>query len=117
MANAMRGEARIVLDGEAHVMRLTLGALAELEETLGAECLADLVARFEGGGVTARDLVRLIGAGLRGALLLSAVCNVLRAAPSGAASGPSSRPDQPERRGRWAVGGRMPGGEGHRARS
>ena len=67
MANAMRGEARIVLDGEARVMRLSLGALAELEGALGAESLADLVARFEGGGVTARDLIRLIGAGLRGA--------------------------------------------------
>ncbi|MGG7565664.1 gene transfer agent family protein [Rhodovulum sp. DZ06] len=67
MANAMRGDARIVLGGEARGMRLTLGALAELEDALGAECLADLVARFEGGGVRARDLVLLIGAGLRGA--------------------------------------------------
>lgn len=67
MVNAMRGEARIVIDGREAVMRLSLGALAGLEEALGEECLADLVARFERGGVNARDLIRLIGAGLRGA--------------------------------------------------
>lgn len=87
MANAMRGEARIVLDGEAHVMRLTLGALAELEETLGAECLADLVARFEGGGVTARDLVRLIGAGLRGAGAGTSDADVAKMEVGGGAAG------------------------------
>ena len=34
MANPYAGEVAIWLDGQRHVMRLTLGALAELEQTL-----------------------------------------------------------------------------------
>jgi hypothetical protein len=41
------------LDGERHVAKLTLGALAELEEQLGADSLTDLVARFEGDALRA----------------------------------------------------------------
>lgn len=63
----MRGEARITLDGAGYDLRLTLGALAELEAGLQVESLGALVARFESGGASARDLVRLLGAGLRGA--------------------------------------------------
>ncbi|SET83520.1 gene transfer agent family protein [Oceanicella actignis] len=67
MANPARGEVEIVLDGRPHVMRLTLGALAELEAALGAEGLVGLARRFEEGSFSAADLLRLIGAGLRGA--------------------------------------------------
>lgn len=67
MANAARGEAEIVIEGEARRMRLTLGALAELEGALGTGGLAALAERFEGGDFSARDLLALIGAGLRGA--------------------------------------------------
>jgi hypothetical protein len=66
MANAARGEAEIVVGGERRVMRLTLGALAELEAALGAGGLAALAERFEGGAFGARDLIALLGAGLRG---------------------------------------------------
>lgn len=66
MANPWSGEVEIVLDGERHVMRLTLGALAELETELGETSLVDLIARFEGGGVSSGDVLRLIVAGLRG---------------------------------------------------
>lgn len=66
MANPHAGEVEIVLDGERHVMRLTLGALAELEEGLGEASLVDLIQRFEGGDVSSRDVLRLIVAGLRG---------------------------------------------------
>lgn len=66
MANPWAGEVEIVLDGEPHQMRLTLGALAELEEALGEASLVDLIARFEGGAVSSRDVLRLIVAGLRG---------------------------------------------------
>lgn len=66
MANPWAGEVAIVLDGERHVMRLTLGALAELEEALGEETLVDLIARFERGGVSSRDVLHLVSAGLRG---------------------------------------------------
>ena len=66
MANPLAGEVALVLDGRPRVMKLTLGALAELEEHLGCDSLAALVARLEGGDVSARDVVALIVAGLRG---------------------------------------------------
>lgn len=66
MANAQRGEIEAVFEGEARVLCLTLGALAELEARLGAGDLVGLSERFSGGRVTARDLTAIIGAGLRG---------------------------------------------------
>lgn len=66
MANPWTGEVALVIDGERRVMKLTLGALAELETELEAGSLVDLVARFEGGGFSARDVLALILAGLRG---------------------------------------------------
>jgi hypothetical protein len=46
---------------------LTLGALAELEDAFGAEDLVALTERFGTGRLKARDLARIIAAGLRGA--------------------------------------------------
>jgi hypothetical protein len=66
MANPWAGEVAIVLDGERHICKLTLGALAELEETLNTGSLFDLVERFEQGRFSARDVLALILAGLRG---------------------------------------------------
>ncbi|MCC1493418.1 gene transfer agent family protein [Cognatishimia sp. F0-27] len=66
MTNPWRGEVALVLDGEPHRMRLTLGALAELEAQLESGSLVDLVQRFETGGFTTRDVLALIVAGLRG---------------------------------------------------
>ncbi len=63
----LRGEIEAVLDGRPHTLCLTLGALAELESAFGAEDLPALAARFSGGRLSATDLVRIIGAGLRGA--------------------------------------------------
>lgn len=57
----------IRLDGEERTLCLTLGALAELEARLGAGDLTGLAERFAGGKVSARDLMAIIGAGLRGA--------------------------------------------------
>jgi len=51
-------------------MRLTLGALAELETALEADSLLALVERFEKGAFRASDLIRLLLAGLRGGGLL-----------------------------------------------
>lgn len=48
-------------------MRLTLGALAELEMRMEASSLLDLAEKFETGGVTARELIALLAAGIRGA--------------------------------------------------
>lgn len=66
MGNPYAGEVTLVLDGERVAMRLTLGALAELEATLGEDTLVALVERFEGGGFSSRDVMALIVAGLRG---------------------------------------------------
>lgn len=66
MANPWRGEVALMLDGERRVMRLTLGALAELEAVLEDGSLVDLVQRFESGGFASRDVLALIVAGLRG---------------------------------------------------
>lgn len=66
MANPWTGEVELVIDGTPRVMKLTLGALAELEAELEADTLVALVARFESGQVRARDVVSLIVAGLRG---------------------------------------------------
>ncbi|MCX7888567.1 MAG: gene transfer agent family protein [Rhodobacteraceae bacterium] len=66
MANPWAGEAEIVIGGVPHVARLTLGALAELEEALGEGGLVGLVERFESGRFSARDVLRLLAAGLRG---------------------------------------------------
>lgn len=66
MANPWAGEVSVTLNGEAHVARLTLGALAELEAELGTGTLVELVERFEAGRFSARDVLMLIVAGLRG---------------------------------------------------
>ena len=66
MANPHAGEVALVIDGERHVMRLTLGVLAELEAGLGADSLVALVERFETASFSTRDVLMLIVAGLRG---------------------------------------------------
>lgn len=47
-------------------MKLTLGALAELEASMEADSLIALVERFEAGAFSTRDVLALIVAGLRG---------------------------------------------------
>ncbi|WP_410219501.1 gene transfer agent family protein [Paracoccus sp. (in: a-proteobacteria)] len=66
MANPMRGEVALVLDGQARVARLTLGALAELEAQLGETGLAGLVSRLDAGQFASRDILAVLVAGLRG---------------------------------------------------
>lgn len=66
MVNRMRGEVEVVLDGQPHVARLTLGALAELEHDLGAESLLAVAERFEAGRFSSRDVLAVLVAGLRG---------------------------------------------------
>jgi len=67
MPNHYRGEIEAELGGRRRVLVLTLGALAELEAAFGADDLAALAERFGSGRMRARDLVRIIAAGLRGA--------------------------------------------------
>ncbi|MDH3264222.1 MAG: gene transfer agent family protein [Paracoccaceae bacterium] len=66
MANPWAGEVALTLDCERHVLKLTLGALAELEAALGADSLVTLVERFESARFSTRDVLLLIVAGLRG---------------------------------------------------
>lgn len=66
MHDARRGEVEGVLDGRPHVLCLTLGALAELETAYGAADLPALAERLGSGRLTARDLVLILTAGLRG---------------------------------------------------
>lgn len=67
MTNRHRGEIEAEIGGRRRTLVLTLGALAELESAFGAEDLVALTERFATGRFAARDLVRIIGAGLRGA--------------------------------------------------
>ena len=66
MANPWAGEVAIWLDGQRHVAKLTLGALAELEEALETGSLIDLVQRFEERRFGTPGVLALIVAGLRG---------------------------------------------------
>lgn len=66
MVNPYAGEVALVLDGTRHVLKLTLGALAELEAELEADSLVALIERFEAGHYATRDMLALLLAGLRG---------------------------------------------------
>ncbi len=46
---------------------LTLGALAELEQAFAVDDIMALGERFSTGRLSARDITRVLGAGLRGA--------------------------------------------------
>ena len=67
MANKHRGEIDAEIGGKRRRLVLTLGALAELEDAFGADDLVALTERFATGRLKARDLTRIIAAGLRGA--------------------------------------------------
>jgi hypothetical protein len=65
-ANPWAGEVAIWLDGQRHLAKLTLGALAELEAALEVGTLMELIERFEEQRFSTRDVLALIVAGLRG---------------------------------------------------
>jgi hypothetical protein len=66
MANPYAGEVALVIDGRRHRLKLTLGALAELETALQTDSILALVERFEAGRFSTRDMLALLVAGLRG---------------------------------------------------
>jgi len=66
MANPFRGEVTLTIEGVPRVMRLTLGALAELEARLESDSLLEMIGRFEQGKFRVQDLIALITAGLNG---------------------------------------------------
>ncbi len=64
MPNKIRGEAELSAGGRSYRLLLTLGALAEIEDGLGLENLADVAARLK--TVRAADLAVVAAALLRG---------------------------------------------------
>ena len=66
MINPQRGDVAVTVDGQARVLRLTLGALAALEHELDAGSLVEMVDRFEDGQFRSRDILLLLWAGLNG---------------------------------------------------
>lgn len=76
--NKVRGDVALPLDGVERRLRLTFGALAEIEAGLGVQDLAEMGARI--GRLNARELRLVLGALLRGggedeaAAGLDAVC-------------------------------------------
>ncbi|MEM8582064.1 MAG: gene transfer agent family protein [Pseudomonadota bacterium] len=66
MANPYAGEVALTVDGKRRVLKLTLGALAQLEATLEMDTLIALVERFETGAYRTRDVILLLHAGLQG---------------------------------------------------
>lgn len=67
MVNRHRGEVALMVGGVALPMRLTLGALAELEAAFAVDSLPALGERFADGRLSSRDVTRILAAGLRGA--------------------------------------------------
>jgi Phage tail tube protein, GTA-gp10 len=67
MANKRRGEVDCAIGGRVFTLRLTLGALAEIEDALSAGSLSALGQRFGEGGLRASDLIGLLTAALNGA--------------------------------------------------
>jgi hypothetical protein len=65
-ANRHRGEVRLQLGHEIFVLRLSLGALAELESAFGAGDLAALGARLGAGSLSTTDVITLLGVSIRG---------------------------------------------------
>lgn len=66
MVNPFAGEVQVVLDGQRHTARLTLGALAGLEAELAEDSMIALVERFEAGRFSSRDVLAVLVAGLKG---------------------------------------------------
>lgn len=56
----------MVIDAEHRVLKLTLGALAELEAGLATGSMVEMVQRFESSAFSSGDVLSLIVAGLRG---------------------------------------------------
>lgn len=65
LANAARGEVRLAINGQAHTLCLTLGALAQLEAAFDVVSLEELAQRLE--RLSAGDCLIVLAALLGGA--------------------------------------------------
>lgn len=66
MANPLRGEIEAQFGEKTLTLCLTLSALAELEERLGATSMAELLGRFQGNAIRAADMLMLLVCALKG---------------------------------------------------
>lgn len=66
LVDQRRGIVTAMVEGNQHHLCLTLGALAELEERLGGGSLYDLGKNWDSGTLTAREVIAVFSAGLRG---------------------------------------------------
>ena len=66
MANPYAGEVALMMNGDRHLLKLTLGSLVQLEDWLEADSLVALVERFETGTYRAKDILLLLFCGLTG---------------------------------------------------
>lgn len=66
MANRHRGDVDLDLLSGPLTLRLTLGALAEVEQAFGVADLTALGERLKAGRLSARDLILILGAAARG---------------------------------------------------
>ena len=64
--NRRRGEISADFDGKSFRLCLTLGSLAELEDAFGASDLTALAERFGTGRLSAKDMLEILAAGMRG---------------------------------------------------
>jgi len=95
MPNLHRGDTGVVIGGRRFTLRLTLGALVELEAAFAVESLHGLGRRFAAGQLRSRDLLQFPGGGLRVRGGCSAVApeeRFLLWSKLGAAPAPGGRP-------------------------
>ncbi len=85
MVNPFAGEVALTLDGQRHIAKLTLGALAELETALETGSLVELEERFENHRFSTRDVLALVVAGLRGGGWQGTAVDLLRVEIAGGA--------------------------------
>lgn len=64
MPNTIRGDSELVAGNRHYTMRLTLGALAEIEHALGVDSLGDIAARLK--TLATSDIAAVASALLRG---------------------------------------------------
>ena len=66
MANKRRGEVTFDADGETYKMRMTLNAMAEIEDAFELDSITQLADIFTEGEFKVKQLIQLLGALIRG---------------------------------------------------
>lgn len=76
MTNPHRAEKAIEVGGRRLVLRLSLGALAELESVFEVDGIAALGTRLAQGGLRTQHVIRIVGALARGSGAAIADCEI-----------------------------------------